>query len=161
MCFGRPVISASIPASANFSCRVRDDLGDVVLALGPPAVEQLGDALVLGGLQVAQAEVLELPLDLPHAEPVGQRGVDALAVPGDLAPALLVQALDAAHQVQALGQHHQHHAHVLGDAEQQPAQVLLVLILVLGGDHRVHVGDLVDAREVRHHAGDAAGRSAR
>ena len=54
-----------------------------------------------------------------------------------------------------LRQDHQHHPHVLGDAEQQTAQVLFVLVLVFGCDDRFDVGDLADARQVADHLGDA------
>ncbi len=132
----------------------RDDVVDVALALLAPLGQRPGDAQVLLWLQIAQGQVLELPFDLPHAQPVGERGVDPLGVMGDLGAALRLQILDGAHEMHALGQHHQHHPHVLGDAEQQPAQVLLVLGLVLGRDDGLDVGELADARQVAHHARD-------
>ena len=48
---------------------------DVALAVGAPLVEGGGDALVLIRLEVAERQVLQLPLQLPHAQPVGERGV--------------------------------------------------------------------------------------
>jgi hypothetical protein len=48
-------------------------VGDEALAVGALLVEQAGDAAVGLGLQVAEGEVLQLPLELPDAQPVGQR----------------------------------------------------------------------------------------
>src|SRR5690606_28147055 len=53
--------------------QLRLDLLDVALAAGAVVVEQRRDATVGLGLQVAEREVLQLPLELPDAEPVGQR----------------------------------------------------------------------------------------
>src|SRR5690606_30544034 len=47
------------------------DLLDVALAVAALAVEQAGDAAVGVGFQVAEGEVLELPLELPDTEAVG------------------------------------------------------------------------------------------
>ena len=52
---------------------MRNDVLDVALPVEPALVEQRGDRLVRFGLERAQAQVLELPLQLPHAEPVGER----------------------------------------------------------------------------------------
>src|SRR5439155_12406677 len=46
---------------------------DALLALDAALVEQLGNAVVLRGLEKAEREVLELPLHLPDAEPVRER----------------------------------------------------------------------------------------
>ncbi|CRI65006.1 hypothetical protein THIOKS12210051 [Thiocapsa sp. KS1] len=131
-----------------------DDGGDIVLALLAALGQELGDALVLLGVEVAQAQVFELPLDLPDTQPVGERGIDTLGVACDLGPAFRIQVLDGPHQVHALGEHDQHHPNVFGDAEQQAAQILLVLVLVLRRDDGVHVGDLADTGQVSDHAGN-------
>ena len=46
---------------------------DARLAVGAPLVELARDRVVALGLEEAEREVLELPLDLPDAEPVGER----------------------------------------------------------------------------------------
>ena len=48
---------------------------DVVLAVGAPLVERGGHAAVLIGLEVAEGQILELPLQLPDAEAIGERCV--------------------------------------------------------------------------------------
>ncbi len=60
------------PAAAVRARATRTSL-DVVLAVGAPLVERGGDALVVVRLEVAEREVLEFPLQLPDAEPVGER----------------------------------------------------------------------------------------
>jgi hypothetical protein len=49
---------------------------DVTLAHLPAGGEVLGDLLVVIGLEHLEGEILELPLDLPDAEAVRERGVD-------------------------------------------------------------------------------------
>ena len=58
-----------------------DGPGDVLLALDAPLVEHLRDALVNLGFEVAERQVLELPLQLPDAEAVGERGIDIQGFP--------------------------------------------------------------------------------
>ncbi len=46
---------------------------DVGLALGALGLHQLGDAIVLLRVQVAQTEVLKLPLNGADPQPIGER----------------------------------------------------------------------------------------
>ena len=48
-------------------------LGDVALAVGALLGQRRGDAPVVVGLQEAEREVLELPLELPQPQAVGER----------------------------------------------------------------------------------------
>ena len=43
-----------------------EEVVDIVLPLGAFFVEQVGDAVVFFGVLVAEAEVFELPFELPH-----------------------------------------------------------------------------------------------
>ena len=52
------------------------DVVDVGLALFALARDLLDDLLVFLGMELGKGEVFQLPLDVPHAEPVGQRRVD-------------------------------------------------------------------------------------
>ena len=65
-----------MPAACSAARSSRHSAVDVALAVGAPLVERSGDAPVLLGLEVAEGEILELPLQLPDAEAVGERGVD-------------------------------------------------------------------------------------
>ena len=53
-----------------------DGVGDELLALGALLVELLGDFLVGVGIEEAEREVLELPLQFPHPEAVGERRIE-------------------------------------------------------------------------------------
>ncbi len=61
------------------------ELLDVALAFGAAHLERRGDVPILGGLQVAKREILELPFHLPYAQTVGERGVDLARHDGELA----------------------------------------------------------------------------
>ena len=76
MCFGRPVTSAV--NAGFFSSRAERAMAFamILLALDALLVEHLRDLLVQLGLEVAERQVLQLPLELPDAEPVGERRVD-------------------------------------------------------------------------------------
>ena len=66
---------------------LRRELGDGALDVGlaalAPGVEELGQLAEALGLERLEGEVLELPLDLPDPEPLGQRGVDLHRLAGD------------------------------------------------------------------------------
>ena len=54
----------------------------VALTVETLLVQLPGDLLVSGLVQVAEREVLQLPLDMPDAQAVGQRRVDVEHLPG-------------------------------------------------------------------------------
>src|SRR5205807_6152307 len=60
-------------------------VGDQRLALVALPRDPFDDIVVRLGLEVAEGEVFELPLDLADAEPVSQRGVDVERLVRDLA----------------------------------------------------------------------------
>jgi hypothetical protein len=57
-----------------------------------------------------KGEVLELGLDLPHAQSVGDGGVDLHRLLRDPAAPVLGEMMESAHVVKPVGQLHQHHA---------------------------------------------------
>ncbi len=101
-----------------------DRILDELLALDPALVEHLGDALVGLGLDEAEGEVLQLPLELPHSQPVGQRRVDVQALARHLDAGLARQVGVEAQGLGARGQTHQHDADVLDHRQQHLAQHL-------------------------------------
>jgi hypothetical protein len=106
------------------------------------------ERLVARGVEVLEREVLELVLDLRHAEPAGDRGVDVERLAGDALAPLFRQVLQRAHVVQAVGELHQDHPDVV-DHRQQHLAVRLGLPL-LGGRVRDlrDLGDTLD--DVQH-----------
>ena len=109
------------------------------------------------GSRYRKAEVLELPLQLPDAQPIGQRRVDLHRLLRD-APALGWRPeLERAHVVQAVGQLDEHDADVLGHGQEHLAHVLGPQVLAVQRRrrarlvaldveelHLVELGDAVD-----------------
>ena len=73
-----------MPTSASFCSRIVDGVVDVGLALQPALGHPALQLEVVVGLQRAERQVLELGLDLGHAEAVGERRVDVERLLGDL-----------------------------------------------------------------------------
>jgi len=94
------------------------------VALGALLVEHLGDALVGLGLDEAEREILDLPFDLPDAEPVGERGEDVDRFLGNALLLVRARVAESAHVVQAVGQFDEHHPHVLAHRQKRFAQGL-------------------------------------
>src|SRR5256885_3373031 len=76
---------------------------DELLALVALAGDAPDDVFVRLRLEVAEGQVLELPLDLPDAQPVGEWSVDVEGLARDLAALRLGERLERAHVVQAGG----------------------------------------------------------
>ena len=111
-------------------------------------MEQLqapGDRGVGVGLELLERQRLHLVHDLVHADPLGERGVDIHRLAGDPAALVLVwHVVERAHVVQPVGELDQQHADVVGQSEQELAQILgRALVLGLGLDLR-QLGHPVD-----------------
>ena len=113
---------------------------------------RLRDALVGLGLERAQRQVLQLPLELPDAEAVGERREEIERLARGLPrAALVVRADQEAQRLRALGELDQHDADVLDHRQQHLAQVLglrvaLLRVAALAGDgadraHARHADD--------------------
>ncbi|MND96866.1 hypothetical protein D3C80_891690 [compost metagenome] len=112
------------PGGGQLLAQLLHHLVDVLLAVEAPLVQQLGDLLVLIGLQVAERQVLEFPLDVADAETMGQRRVDVEHLAGHPVALVVVGVLHRADRAGALGQLDQRHAHVVDHGHQHLAQVL-------------------------------------
>ncbi len=111
----------------QLACERRHRLGDVLLALDAPLVEHLGDLPVELGLEEAERQVLQLPLQLPHAQAVRERRIDVERLARVSAAFLAVVLGVPAQGLRAARQPDQHHAHVLDHAEHHLAQDLALL----------------------------------
>ena len=96
------------------------------------------------GLEDLEGEVLELPLDLPDPEPLGERRVDLLGLAGD--PELLLgrQAVEGPHVVEPVGELDEDDPDVLGHRQEHLPDVLGLLLLVAVGAELRQLRDAVD-----------------
>jgi hypothetical protein len=101
-----------------------DDLGDVLLAGRLALGRHARDLLVPQRVQGREGQVLQLPLDLVDAEPVGQRGVDLQDLAGLALLVLAVQVADVAHVVEPVGQLDDQHPDVAGHGDDHLADDL-------------------------------------
>ena len=62
-----------MPAACISPASVRHRLGDVAFAVGALLGERRGNAPVVVGLQEAEGQVFELPLELPQPQAIGER----------------------------------------------------------------------------------------
>jgi len=95
---------------------------DPGFAIAAALVEQVGDAPVGFRLQVAEGQVLKLPLQLPDAEAIGQWRMDVGGELGNGAALVVSQRASPAHHHQLPGEQDEDHAQVADDRQQQAPQ---------------------------------------
>ena len=98
--------------------RVRDP----GLAITATLVEQVGNAPGGFRLQIAESQILKLPLELPDAQAIGQRCMDVGGELGEGASVIFTKRVGAAHQHQLPGKQDEDYAQVADDRQQQPSQ---------------------------------------
>ena len=96
------------------------------------------------GVQHREREILELPLDVLHAEAVRERRVDVERLLRDAPLLRLRQRRDGSHVVQAVGELDQQDAHVLGHRDEHLAHGRGLLGLLGVELEAVELGDPVD-----------------
>ena len=116
-------------ASSSFAVMVLRQLLDHALGGAAPRLDPLPQRLVGLRLEVLERQLLELVLDLAHAEAVGDRRVDVARLLRDLDPALLRQVVQRPHVVQAVGELDQDDADVVDHRQQHLAEVLRLPLL--------------------------------
>ncbi len=103
------------------------DLADqVAVALGE-RIQPLGDDRIGAGIELAESQVLQLLAHRLHAHAAGERRIDVERLLGDAVARGRRHELQRAHVVQPVGELDQQHAHVVGNGEQELAQVLGLL----------------------------------
>ena len=109
---------------------------DVMLAVEAPLIEQARDALIGFGLECAQGKILELPLELPYAQAIGQRREEIERLARGLGAGVgrrIVTADQEAQCLRALGELDQDDADVLDHRQQHLAQILRLQVVILPG----------------------------
>ena len=118
--------------------------------------EIVDDLLIALGIEVLQRRILQLPLDLLHAEPVGQRRIDLhrLHGLGDLLGGRLV--LQGAGVVQPVGDLDEDDPDVLRHGHEHLAQIFHLLLFHRGILHARELRDALDevCYGLAEHAGD-------
>ena len=133
-----------MPAPRQPRAQLLDRPLDVRLAALAPGVEQPGELAERLGLQRLEAEVLELPLDLPDPEPLRQRGVDLHRLAGDPLLLLGLEGAQRAHVVEPVGELDEDDPDVLGHRQEHLPDVLGLLLLVAVGAELRELRDAVD-----------------
>ncbi len=126
----RPFTIACDAALGELLGELAFDLADQEAAALFQRVEPRGDDLVGLRIELAEGQVLELLAHLVHAHAAGERRIDVERLLGDAPARSLRHVVQRAHVVQAVGELDQQHAHVVGDGEQELAQVLGLLGLL-------------------------------
>ncbi len=97
-------------------------VGDVALAIQAPLGQRTRDAVIGLGLEIAEREILEFPLQAPDAEPIGQRGEDLARLQRQPLSLGLGQCARRAQLHQLVGQVRHHQPRVGGHGQQHLAQ---------------------------------------
>ena len=122
--------------------RLHDRL-DVLLALGALHAD-LGDQILIAvRVQIPQAQVLQLLLDLVHAQAMRKRRVDIQRLLRDAPLALRGLCLERAHVVRAVRQLDEHDADVLAHRQDHLADGLRLLLHARGKVEALELGDAV------------------
>ena len=123
---------------------VLPQLLDHALGGAAPRLDPLAQRLVGLRLEVLERQLLELVLDLAHAEAVGDRRVDVARLLRDLDPPLLGQMVQRPHVVQAVGELDQDDADVVDHRQQHLAEVLRLALLARRELDRAELGHPFD-----------------
>jgi hypothetical protein len=106
------------------------DFGDQANIFRLERIEAFADHLVGFGIELVERQILELLPHLVHAHAARERSVDIKRFLGAAAPRLGRHVGQGAHVVQAVGELDQQHPYVVGDRQQELAQVLRLLRLL-------------------------------
>jgi MoxR-like ATPase len=112
------------------------------------ALQLLGQLAVLFRVEVLEGEVFQLAAQAAHAEAVRDGREDVEGLLRDAATLFGLEVLERAHVVEAVGEFHQHDAHVVHHRQKHLADVLGLLLLA-----RL-VADLRQLREAVHEMRD-------
>ena len=101
-----------------------DDAAD----MGPVALcevgQMLGNRLIGFRIDVLEGKFLKLVAQVLHADAAGKRRIDLHGFLGDARALVRLDVMQRAHVVQPVGEFHQQHADIVGNRQQQAAQIL-------------------------------------
>ena len=97
-------------------------------------------------VELAKRKVLELLAHLMHAHAAGKRRIDFQRFFGGALARFMRHVIERAHVVQPVGELDQQHPHIVGDREQQLAQVLGLLRLLGDEIESLQLGEAFDQR---------------
>ena len=121
--FGRN--ASALQFRAEYFDRARDVIGTRITA----HVHKTCKLVIALWLKRLEGEVLELPLHLPDAESLGERGIDLEGLACDAALLLNPKCGEGAHVVETVAEFDQHDADILGHCQEHLADVLRMLLL--------------------------------
>ena len=101
---------------------------------------------MLFGVQVPESQVIQLHLDLPDAQPVGQGRIYVQGFLGDTLPLFGSQGVQGLHVVKPVGQLDQHHADVLRHSHQHFPETFGVNGVLVVGEPQSAWLKIVEAR---------------
>jgi len=134
-------MSAAMPALSSSTSRKAGGLLGEILAVGAALSDPLLDLLILAWMQRREGEVLELPLEVVDAEPMGERRVDLERLLRFLDLLLLTKVAERVHVVQTVTELDQDDADVRRHGDDHLAVVLGLFFLLRV---EVHLGELGD-----------------
>ena len=135
-----------MPRSASFLVSCCSISAIRLLLRSASASSRVADHLVGFRIELAERQVLELLAHLMHAHAAGERRIDFQRLLGDAPARLGRHVVERAHVVQAVGELDQQHAHVVGDRQQQLAQVLRLLGFLGDEVELLQLGQALDQR---------------
>ena len=119
--------------------------GQIVVAIGERG-QPLGDDVIGIRIELAERQVLELLAHFLHAHAAGQRRIDIDRL--FCVPSLHLRRneMQRAHVVQTVGELHEQNAHIVGDREQELAEILRLLGFLGDEIELLQLGQAVDQR---------------
>ena len=120
------------PSSFKFCFNRTDESVDISITCTLRGVQVLLNLIVGVMLEILQAKILELTLQLIESKFVSQRGIEIACLLRHLMTSLLIRGVpNLPHEIDAVGNHYQDDAHVLGETQQQIAEVLAFNLWIL------------------------------
>ena len=145
-----------------------DGVGDELFAFGTLLVDLLGNLLVQIGLQEAERQVFQFPLQFPDAKAIGQRRVQVERFAGDGHPQLVRHLGVIAQRLSTRCETQQNDADIFDCSQQHLAQNLdlrlhfgRILLTAVGGVRHETVGDRPQTIEAENTADEFGRRRAK